>query len=105
MRRSGASILLLLSLLLFLGISLSAFAGQSTRGVFNDSAITASVKTKLANDVRLGTLTGIEVNTTKGEVTLAGKAHTQQEKQLAGQVAGSVDGVKKVHNDLKVVPD
>ncbi len=105
MKKYMLAMVLILSAFMSLGTPLASFADQSARGVISDSMITTSVKEKLAQDVRMGTLTGIEVNTTKGEVTLAGKAHSQQEKDRVGQVVSGIDGVKAVHNDLKVVPD
>jgi len=72
-------------------------------GVMDDTLITATVKTELAKDVRLGTLTGIEVNTTQGVVTLAGKVHSSEEKALVEQNVRSVQGVVKVNNELQIV--
>ena len=65
--------------------------------------ITTTVKADLAKDVRLGTLTGIEVNTTQGVVTLAGKVHTTEEKALVEQNVRGVKGVVKVNNELQIV--
>lgn len=104
MRKAILSILLLLSVFLLSGTLTAVHAAQSAGGVIDDSSITASVKASLAKDVRLGTLTGIEVNTTKGVVTLAGKVHNLEEKQLAEKVAAGVEGVQKVNNNLQVVP-
>ena len=68
----------------------------------DDGAIKASVKAKLAADVRLSTLTNVEVNTTDGIVTLAGKVRSDEERRMAGEVARSVDGVVRVNNELQV---
>ena len=68
----------------------------------DDAAIKASVKAKLAADVKLSTLTNIEVNSTNGVVTLAGMVNTQEEKMMAGDVARGVDGVVRVNNELQV---
>lgn len=68
----------------------------------DDGAIKASVKAKLAADVRLSTLTNVEVNSTDGIVTLAGKVRTADERRMAGEVARSVDGVVRVDNNLQV---
>lgn len=68
----------------------------------DDSAIKAKVKTKLASDVRLSTLTNIDVNSTNGIVTLAGQVHNPDERKLAAEVARSVEGVVEVHNELQV---
>ena len=69
----------------------------------DDAAIKTAVKAKLAADVRLSTLTNIEVNSTNGVVTLAGMVNTQEEKMMAGDVARGVDGVVRVNNELQVV--
>ncbi|MDQ2979489.1 MAG: BON domain-containing protein, partial [Acidobacteriota bacterium] len=49
----------------------------------DDAAIKTSVKTKLAADVKLSTLTNIEVNSTNGVVTLAGQVDTADQKRMA----------------------
>jgi hyperosmotically inducible protein len=68
----------------------------------DDAAIKASVKTKLAADVKLSTLTNIDVNSTNGVVTLSGQVDTADQKRMAADVARSVDGVVKVNNNLQV---
>ena len=44
----------------------------------------------------------IEVSVTEGAVTLTGEVETEIEKELAGQIAKNVDGVKSVKNDIGV---
>ncbi len=105
MKKLGLITVLILSAFMFLATPVTSFADQSARGVVSDSMITASVKEKLATELRTGTLTGMEVNTTKGEVTLAGKAHSQQEKDRVTQIVKGIEGVTKVHNNLQVIPD
>lgn len=68
----------------------------------DDAAIKTSVKAKLAADVKLSTLTNIEVNSTNGVVTLAGQVDNPDQKRLAAEVARSVDGVVRVNNNLQV---
>ena len=68
----------------------------------DDAAIKTSVKAKLAADVKLSTLTNIEVNSTNGIVTLAGQVDNPDQRQLAGMVARQVDGVVKANNELQV---
>ena len=68
----------------------------------DDAAIKTAVKAKMAADVRLSTLTNIEVNSTNGVVTLAGQVDTADQKRMAADVARSVDGVVKVNNNLQV---
>lgn len=103
MNKTVLSIVLLLSFAVLVGLSVVSHAAQSVGGVMDDTAITTTVKTELAKDVRLGTLTGIEVNTTQGVVTLSGKVHTSEEKTLVEQKVRSVKGVVKVNNALQIV--
>lgn len=68
----------------------------------DDAAIKTAVKAKMAADVRLSTLTNIEVNSTNGVVTLAGQVESESDRAQAAMVARSVDGVVKVNNELQV---
>ena len=47
---------------------------------------------------------GINVQVNNGEVTLTGTVDSRQDKREAENVADSVQGVKDVHNQLKVQP-
>jgi osmotically-inducible protein OsmY len=88
---------------LALGVFVAGCKTTTTAGTQrDDTAIKTSVKAKLATDVRLSTLTNIEVNSTNGIVTLAGKVHNPDEKRFAEQVTKSVKGVVKVNNELQV---
>lgn len=89
----------LVALVLFIaGCKTTTSAGRQV----DDAAIKTAVKAKLAADVRLSTLTNVEVNSTNGVVTLAGQVHNSDERRAAEQVARSVDGVVKVNNNLQV---
>jgi osmotically-inducible protein OsmY len=69
----------------------------------NDSWI--SFKTKLAlyaNDKVAGT--DIDVEAKDGVVTLIGKVPNAEAKNTAVKVAKSIDGVKKVNDELQIVP-
>jgi hyperosmotically inducible periplasmic protein len=88
---------------LVFGPALSSMAKETTGKMIDDSTITAEIKAKLAKDVRLGSLTGIEINTTKGVVTLAGKVKNEQEKIKVEEIARDVDGVKDVRDNLQIV--
>jgi len=68
----------------------------------DDAAIKTAVKAKLAADVKLSTLTNIEVNSTNGIVTLAGQVRDESDRAQAAAVARSVDGVVRVNNELQV---
>ena len=103
MNKTVLSIVLLLGLALMMGLSVASYAAQSASGVMDDTLITTTVKAELAKDVRLGTLTGIEVNTTQGVVTLAGKVHNNKEKAMVEQKVRRIKGVVKVNNELQIV--
>src|SRR5947207_5585103 len=68
----------------------------------DDVAIKTAVKAKLAADVKLSTLTNIEVNSTNGIVTLSGQVRDESDRMQAVAVARSVDGVVRVNNELQV---
>jgi osmotically-inducible protein OsmY len=60
------------------------------------------VKSALAADVGLRTLTGISVDSDGSTVTLKGSVDTAANKSRAEQVARGVDGVATVKNELTV---
>jgi hyperosmotically inducible protein len=67
----------------------------------DDAAITAKVKAKITADDMLNPF-NIDVDTNDGVVTLSGRVQTADAKNRAGELARGTDGVKSVHNDLKV---
>jgi len=67
-----------------------------------DSWLTTKVKSALAADVGLKTLTGINVDTEGNVVTLKGSVDTTANKSRAEQVARGVEGVSSVKNELIV---
>lgn len=70
--------------------------------VLDDATISASIKYKLIWNAKTDAL-GIHVDTSNGEVTLAGAAQTPSEKALAGRIARNTEGVLGVTNNIKVV--
>ena len=66
------------------------------------AALTTKVKTALASDAGLKTMTNIDVDSKDGVVTLKGKVDSADLKKKAGEVAKKVSGVKSVKNELKV---
>jgi len=77
--------------------------GSVSREDMSDATITAKVKSALAADVGLKTVTGINVDTDNGGVvTLKGKVDSADMKKRAEQVAKKVNGVKSVKNELQV---
>jgi osmotically-inducible protein OsmY len=57
---------------------------QSPERQIDDTAIIASVKSQLATDIELSTITGIEVNTTNGVVTLSGQVSSDEPQAVTG---------------------
>ncbi|HEX6154698.1 MAG TPA: BON domain-containing protein [Burkholderiales bacterium] len=66
------------------------------------AALTTKVKSALAADAGLKTMTSIDVDSKDGVVTLKGKVDSADLKKKAGDVAKKVSGVKSVKNELKV---
>ena len=79
----------------------TAMTGETAGQNIDDSTITASVKTKLAAD-KIGSLTRIDVDTTRQVVSLNGVVESPEQKARAEQLASQVNGVKKVNNNLQV---
>ena len=77
---------------------------QTTGHYIDDTGITTSVKTHLATDGPLKTMTQISVKTVENTVYLTGVAATLQDKNRAGEIARQVDGVQTVVNNITVQP-
>jgi len=70
-----------------------------------DSAITTSIKAKLAAE-HITSLGRIHVDTDKdGVVWLTGTARTQEAADKAASIARDTEHVKSVHNDIKIKKD
>ncbi len=72
----------------------------SDRSAASDATITAKVKTALLADSKVKG-TDISVETNKGEVSLSGFVDSDLQMDQAIKIAGNVDGVKKVTNNMK----
>jgi osmotically-inducible protein OsmY len=68
----------------------------------DDASITAAVKAKLAAEQGTSTLTGINVDTSAGTVSLSGTVDSEAMKLRAATLAQQVDGVTRVVNNLQV---
>lgn len=79
-------------------------AGSQAAVKLDRAAMVAKVKTKLATDVGLSTVTSIDVDTTGHVVTLRGTVSSEDQRRQAEQAALEVSGVTKVVNDLRVQP-
>lgn len=89
--------------IVILTIALAALLGASTALV----AAEAEADWKLGLEVKLELLTklgadglGVDVDAAEGVVTLSGEVEKRETRELAGTVAGSVDGVRRVDNRL-----
>lgn len=95
----------LMSLLLCIGLMAGCQTNPQTTGHYiDDSAITTSVKTRLATDGSLKTMTQLSVKTVENVVFLTGMAPTLQAKHRAEEIAGQVAGVQRVVNEITVEP-
>ena len=94
----------LLLLLSVVALSFGCRTNESPEGQVNDLEITTQVKSKLASDVGLSSVTNISVNSTNGVVTLAGQVDSDDAKTKAGALANAVPKVVRVVNNLQVVP-
>jgi osmotically-inducible protein OsmY len=79
-------------------------AGNDAAVKLDRAAIIAKVKAKLATNVGLSTITGIDVDAAGQVVTLHGAVSSEQQKQQAEQAVLEVDGVKRVVDVLVVKP-
>lgn len=90
-----------LAMLVALTIGCTAISGKSASENVDDAKITASVKTKLAEE-KVATLTKVDVDTNKGTVYLTGNVENAAIKARATQIAYEVSGVREVVNNLKI---
>jgi hyperosmotically inducible periplasmic protein len=88
------------------GYSEDSDADRSSPKTFvKDSAITTKIKAELAEE-KLSTLVHIGVDTDKqGKVTLSGTATSQKAADKAVSIAGAVNGVTSVQNNIKIRAD
>jgi hyperosmotically inducible protein len=88
--------------LVVLPLTFSA-CGKTVGETIDDATITARVKTALLNDPQVGGMK-IDVDTTKGVVTMSGVVKSQAEAARAVQLAKQAPGVKDVRSTLQVTP-
>lgn len=82
--------------------NLTVGSGPSIGEMIDDKGITASVKTKLAEDPAVKAR-DIDVDTVEGVVTLTGKVMSWSERSRAAEIAQETHGVRAVKNRLEVV--
>lgn len=92
----------LLALVLVLPL-FAAACGKTVGDTIDDATITARVKTALLNDPTVGGLR-LEVDTSKGIVTLSGTVKTPADADRAVAISRKVAGVRDVQSSLKIQP-
>lgn len=97
---------ILIFFMVAMGLLMSGCASTEKQESFGEyidnSVITGKVKSSLIEDPVTKALE-ISVKSFKGVVQLSGFVGTQKEKDVAGKLARSVEGVRRVENDLIVV--
>jgi hyperosmotically inducible periplasmic protein len=88
----------------WLGLALAALVAAPALADTNDVWLTTKSKIALLTTDGVS-VTGVNVDTVNGAVTLHGKVKTKAEKDKAALAVKSVDGVKSVNNLLQVVPE
>ncbi len=74
---------------------------QSPSRQVNDDMIHTAIKAKLTGE-RFSNIVNIDVNVTNGVVTLAGEVPNAQVRREAEEESRTVDGVRRVVNNLQV---
>src|SRR5690349_6931260 len=77
---------------------------RATGQVLDDAAITAKVKTEIAQTAGAPDALQVNVDTYRGVVSLAGFVDNTEQAQTLVQAARSVPGVADVKNNLEIKP-
>lgn len=98
--------LLVLKLLVLLSAAMllpGCRTNESPEAQVSDMEIATQLKSKLASDVGLSSVTNISVNSTNGVVTLSGQVDSEDARAKAEAVAKAVPKVIRVINNIQVV--
>lgn len=74
---------------------------RSTGEYIDDKGLNTRVRSALSDNPEYK-FDDVEINTFRGTVQLAGFVNTSAQKSKAGQIAGGVQGVKDVENNITV---
>ncbi|MGH8727761.1 MAG: BON domain-containing protein [Burkholderiales bacterium] len=77
---------------------------RATGEYIDDKVISTKVKSSLASELGAGSALDISVESYQGTVQLSGFVQTADEKQRAAEITKSVNGVKKVLNNIALRP-
>ena len=86
------------------GVTAGVLAARQERSIGNaidDTRIKAELDAKLA-DQSAGLFLRVSTTTIEGRVLLAGRVQTPEDRLTATRIAWSIEGVRKVDNDLEV---
>jgi hyperosmotically inducible periplasmic protein len=101
-RTTLAAIVAATALLITTGCAVSR--GQETLGAYiDDTGITTLVKSRFVENTSVDAA-AISVETLNGTVMLSGFAKSSNEKNIAGDIARGVSGVRMVKNEILVRP-
>jgi len=91
------------ALLLTVGVSANAMAGQTTgwKGEARDAWIDGKIETSYMLNTYLNPFK-IDTHVANGKVVLTGEVNSQIDKDLAAEIAQGIDGVTEVDNELMV---
>jgi hyperosmotically inducible protein len=92
-----------LVLTVILAVPLTIGCGNAAGPALDDATLTTRVKTAILNDSDLAGLP-IDVDTSKGVVTLSGRVKSRTERDKAVALARSVTGVADVTDTLQITP-
>ncbi|HEV3202284.1 MAG TPA: BON domain-containing protein [Bryobacteraceae bacterium] len=87
---------------LLCALLLGCRTNESPEAQVDDLKITAQVRSQLATNVGVSSLTNIDVNSTNGVVTLSGQVDSADIKAKAEATAKSVPKVARVVDNLQV---
>jgi hypothetical protein len=100
----GGCFMKTLMLLSLAALLIGCRTNETPRAQVDDLQITTQLKTKLASDVGISSVTDISINTTNGVVTLSGIVDSADAKSKAEGIAKEVPKVVRVVNNLQVAP-
>lgn len=102
MTRYSYSLLTLVLSIFVVTAACQTMTGETASEQAYDTKITTSVKSHLATQDRLSTLTQINVKTVERTVYLTGSVPTQQDRTRAEELVRQVEGVQRVVNNVTV---
>ena len=75
---------------------------SATEQLLSDAAMTTAIKTRLANEEGIGSLTDVSVTTTDDLVTVSGTVADETERQRIAEIARRIAGDNKFVDALRV---